>query len=193
MKKTFLLLTLTSLYSATGFATETPNIPIQATQAAPSTVDTNPSSYPALIAAVGQYVEAWQKQDFKTLRTFENWDEGPEPNEIEYLQKFDADFHLHEWKITKVDPQKDEGVYRVLVLVSHNLPKQIAAIVPNGAEKKVKSTLAQLWKKQGDKFVHLFNIERAQTSQFAAPKPGMEVKPVPNNIHKDSIPATPPK
>lgn len=162
---------------------DTPVIPPQASQAAAPNVDTKPSSYPALVATVSQYVEAWQKQDFKTMRGFESWAEGPEWNEVDYIRKFDADFHMHEWKVTKVDPQKEEGVYRVLVLVSHNLPKQIASLIPNGNEKKVKSTISQLWKKQGDKFIHLFNIERAQTMQFATPpnantKPEPDVKPV---------------
>jgi len=170
------------LLCASSFA-EMPAIPPQASQAAAPTVDTKPSSYPALVASVSQYVEAWQKQDFKTMRGFESWVEGPEWNEVDYIRKFDADFQMHEWKVTKVDPQKEEGVYRVLVLVSHNLPKQIASLIPNGNEKKVKSTIAQLWKKQGDKFVHLFNIERAQTMQFATPpnaniKPEPDVKPV---------------
>lgn len=158
---------------------DTPAIPPQASQAAAPTVDTKPSSYPALVATVSQYVEAWQKQDFKTMRGFESWAEGPEWNEVDYIRKFDPDFHMHEWKVTKVDPQKEEGVYRVLVLVSHNLPKQIASLIPNGNEKKVKSTISQLWKKQGDKFIHLFNIERAQTMQFSTP-PNANTKPEPD-------------
>lgn len=170
------------LLCASSFA-EMPAISPQASQAAAPTIDTKPSSYPALVASVSQYVEAWQKQDFKTMRGFESWAEGPEWNEVDYIRKFDADFQMHEWKVTKVDPQKEEGVYRVLVLVSHNLPKQIASLIPNGGDKKVKSTIAQLWKKQGDKFIHLFNIERSQTMQFATPpnaniKPEPDVKPV---------------
>lgn len=187
MKKYALLSALScvaaQLLCTSSFAAELPAIPPQASQAAAPTVDTKPSSYPALVASVSQYVEAWQKQDFKTMRGFESWVEGPELNEVEYIRKFDADFQMHEWKVTKVDPQKEEGVYRVLVLVSHNLPKQIASLIPNGGDKKVKSTISQLWKKQGDKFVHLFNIERAQTMQFATPpnadtKPEPDVKPV---------------
>ena len=170
-------------------AAETPTLPPQASQSAAPTVDTKPSSYPALVATVSQYVEAWQKQDFKTMRGFESWAEGPELNEVDYIRKFDADFQMHEWKVTKVDPQKEEGVYRVLVLVSHNLPKQIASLIPNGGEKKVKSTISQLWKKQGDKFIHLFNIERAQTMQFSTPpnadtKPEPDVKPVAPAVEK---------
>lgn len=186
MKKHALLSALTYVAvqcMGTAIAADMPTLPPQATQSADPSVNTSPSNYPALVATVGQYVEAWQKQNFKTMRSFENWAEGPEPNEIEYLRKFDPDFQMHEWKVTKVDPQKEEGVYRVLVLVSHNLPKQIASLIPNGGEKKVKSTISQLWKKQGDKFVHLFNIERAQTMQFATPpnadtKPEPDVKPV---------------
>jgi hypothetical protein len=116
-----------------------------------------PEVEPALKSAIDAYVKAWQAQDFKTMRGLESWEGGDEPSEIKYLQAFDADFHIYEWKITKLEPQAD-GQMKVLVLVSHNVNKQFAALAPD--VKAVNSTLIQWWKKEGDKYVHLFNVER---------------------------------
>jgi len=54
----------------------------------------------------------------------------------------------------------------VLINVDHAPPPRIAAIVGN---KTIRSTLAQWWKKQGDRFVHLFHIERK--NMMLQPKP----------------------
>lgn len=92
----------------------------------------------------------------------------------------DADFKIHEWKITQMKPV-DNGEYKVLVLVSHNVPKQVAAFVPPG--KTVNSTLNQWWKKQGDKFVHLFHIER---KRLMPTPPPTQLAPPPSVPHSHS-------
>ncbi|MEZ5671621.1 MAG: hypothetical protein R3E08_04245 [Thiotrichaceae bacterium] len=116
-----------------------------------------PEVEPALKNAIDTYIKAWQAQDFKTLRSLESWEGGDEVSDLKYLQAFDADFHIYEWKITKLEPQAD-GQVKVLVLVSHNVNKQFATLAPD--IKSVNSTLMQWWKKEGEKYVHLFNIER---------------------------------
>lgn len=116
-----------------------------------------PEVEPALKSSVEAYVKAWQAQDFKTLRSFESWEGGEEPSELRYLQAFDADFQIYEWKITRVEAQEN-GQIKMLVWIKHNVNKQFAALAPD--VKSVNSTLIQWWKKEGEKYVHLFNIER---------------------------------
>ncbi len=123
----------------------------------PKQVQTLPEVEAALQTAIDGYVKAWQAQDFKTLRNMESWEGGEEPSELRYLQAFDADFQIYEWKITRVEPQEN-GQIKILVWIKHNVNKQFAALAPD--VKSVNSTLIQWWKKEGDKYVHLFNIER---------------------------------
>ncbi len=127
-----------------------------------------PEVEPALKSAIDGYVKAWQDQDFKTMRSLESWEGGDEPSEVKYLQAFDADFHIFEWKITRLEPQAD-GQMKVLVWISHNVNKQFAALAPN--VKSVNSTLIQWWKKDGEKYVHLFNIERQNLMQMMPQMP----------------------
>ncbi len=122
--------------------------------------------YPALKNTIGKYMDAWQKQDLKTMRTYESWEGGPELDDIKYTQAFNADLNISKWQITKVESH-DNGEYKILVLISHNPPKQVAAFVKKGIQ--VNSTLMQWWKKQGDKFVHLYNIERIKIQELLAP------------------------
>lgn len=112
---------------------------------------------PALESTVANYVTAWQKDDFKAMRQYENWEGGSELNETGYIQAFDSNFHITEWKITKVEDLGD-AQYKVLVLVTHTPPSQVASLLPAG--KTVRSTLVQFWKKQGEQFVHQYNIEK---------------------------------
>lgn len=130
--------------------------------------------YPALKNTIAGYMEAWQKQDLTTMRTYESWEGGPEFDNIKYTQAFNADLIISKWQITKVEPQ-DNGEYKILVLISHNPPKQVASFVKKGIQ--VNSTLMQWWKKQGDKFVHLYNIERNKIQELLAPPP-IETPPI---------------
>ncbi|OQW93585.1 MAG: hypothetical protein BWK79_10360 [Beggiatoa sp. IS2] len=123
---------------------------------------------PELETTIGKYVEAWQKQDFKTMRGYESWEGGEELNETKYIQSFSGSFQIRTWKITKVE-KNENGEYRVLVLISHNPPKEVAGMLPPG--KTVNSTLIQWWKKQGDQFVHLLNAERKRLLQPSLPQP----------------------
>jgi len=115
-----------------------------------------------LKSVVAEYVAAWQKEDFETMLQFENWEKGEKLSLIKYIQSFDAKFSIKEWQITKVEPANNNE-YEVLVLVSHNLPEKIVALVGN---KMVKSTMRQWWRKEGEKFVHLFFIEQERHMQF---------------------------
>lgn len=123
----------------------------------PKQVQTLPEVEPALKTAIETYIKAWQDQDFKMLRSLESWEGGDEPSELRYLQAFDADFQIYEWKITRLEPQEN-GQIKLLVWIKHNVNKQFAALAPD--VKSVNSTLIQWWKKEGEKYVHLFNIER---------------------------------
>jgi len=136
-----------------------------AEETTPST-EKAPAVAPVLETAIANYMKAWQAQDFKTMRRYESWEGGQELGEVQYIQSFNADFKIHDWKITQMKPV-GEDEYKVLVLSSHNLPKQIAAFLP--PDQTVRSTLIQWWKKTGDQFVHLFHIERQRLIQLAFP------------------------
>ncbi len=127
---------------------------------------------PPLEAAIKGYIETWQKQDLKAMYTYENWEGGNSLDEIGYIKAIDTNFKIHTWKISQVKPVNEQtDQYEVLIMVTHNPPAQVAALVPPGLT--VRSTLHQWWKKQGDKYVHLFNIERqavlGQMKQMAVP------------------------
>jgi len=124
---------------------------------------------PALETTVTHYMQAWQKQDYKSMRSYESWEGGQKLDEIGYLKTIDTDFKIHTWEITKMQPSQNPDEYQVLVLVTHNPPKQIAAFVPLG--RTVRSTLNQWWRRQGDKFVHLFHIERQRLLRPMSPLP----------------------
>lgn len=166
----------------------------------PKQIHTLPEVEPALKTAVDTYVKAWQDQDFKTMRSLESWEGGEEPSELRYLQAFDADFQIYEWKITRLEPQKN-GQIKMLVWIKHNVNKQFSALAPD--IKSVNSTLIQWWKKEGDKYVHLFNIERQNLMNMmpalppappAIDKEDGDKKPEPKAEEpKDAKPAEEPK
>jgi len=115
-------------------------------------------SYPEMVKAIGTYMDAWQKQDFATMHSLENWKSANPLNLTQYIQSFDSDFRVHSWKVTKIAKEGVEGEHRVLVLITHNPPKQVAALIPAG--KTVRSTLIQWWEQDKDKKVsHLFHVE----------------------------------
>ncbi len=123
---------------------------------------------PELETAVKGYIEAWQKKDFKTMRNYENWDGGTTLDEIGYIKALDTDFKIHTWKITQTKPEADSNnEFKVLVLTTHSPPKEVAAFIPAG--QTVRSTLNQWWRKDGDKYVHLFNIERRNLLRHNTP------------------------
>ncbi|MDY6991597.1 MAG: hypothetical protein SVR94_03190 [Pseudomonadota bacterium] len=113
----------------------------------------------ALKKTIASYIKTWQSRDFKKLHRYESWQGGAKLDEIDYIKNIDTDFRIDTWQITQVKPMDDDK-YRVLILVTHNPPKQIAGLVPPGTT--VNSTLNQWWQKKGDKFVHLFHVERQQ-------------------------------
>lgn len=113
--------------------------------------------YPDLSKTVNEYMAAWQKYEFDKMEPYENFAGGENLSGFHYMQTFDANFGLSEWKITRIQAQENDE-FLVLVLVQHNPPKHVAQFVPKG--KKVRSTLRQYWKKQGDGYVHLFHVEK---------------------------------
>jgi hypothetical protein len=175
MKKSvsYVISTICLLLTATAFAED--KVDSNKEVAAP-TAETAPSQLlgkmPVLESTVGQYVSAWQKDDFKTMLRYENWEGGSELNEIAYIQSFDGGFHISEWKITKVEDLGNDQ-YKVLVLITHTPPSQVASLIPEG--RMVRSTLVQFWKKQGEQFVHQYNVEKQELwgqyqDQMPAPK-----------------------
>ncbi|MBE9563578.1 MAG: hypothetical protein IMF12_12040 [Proteobacteria bacterium] len=126
--------------------------------------------YPVLKNTVASYMKAWVKKDIKTMYGYESWEGGANMEQMQYAGTFNPDFNIHTWQITQVKPIEDENDrYKILVLISHNPPQKIAALIPKG--QTVNSTLNQLWKKQGDKFVHLFNLERQNFLKSMPPQP----------------------
>jgi len=162
MKKpiSYVISTICLLLSATAFAEDKADADKKAAPIA-ETTETVPSQLlgkmPVLESTVGQYVSAWQKNDFKAMLHHENWEGGAELNETSYIQSFDSNFSIGEWNITKVEDLGNDQ-YKVLVLVTHTPPSQVANLLPPG--KMVRSTLVQFWKKQGEQFVHQYNIEK---------------------------------
>ncbi len=157
------------LFFNTGIAAETTD-KTQSPEATPSKSQST-DDIATLKSAALNYAQAWHKQDFKTMYGYEDWEGGPTLDEAHYIRKFDIDFKIQDdLVITQVNPL-DNGEYNVLVLVSHNVSKRVAAFVPKG--KTVKSTLNQIWKKKGNKFVHLFHIERERLmpTQMSSPPP----------------------
>jgi hypothetical protein len=123
---------------------------------------------PVLKTAVEDYTKAWQKRDFDTMYGHEDWQGGATLKKDQYEQAFDADLKIHNWKVTRVLPMPDQkDTFIVLVLITHNPSKQVAAFVPPGLT--VRSTLRQWWQKKEGKFVHLFNIEREELAKMGMP------------------------
>lgn len=115
-------------------------------------------NYPEMVKAISTYMNAWQKQDFETMHSLENWKSAQPLSLVKYIQSFDSDFRVHSWKLTKIAKEGNNNEYRVLVLITHNPPKQVAALIPAG--KTVRSTLIQWWEQDKDKKVsHLFHVE----------------------------------
>ncbi|EDN67949.1 secreted protein [Beggiatoa sp. PS] len=143
---------------------------------------------------VAKYVIAWRNRDFKAMRLFENWEEGEELDDIKYIQSFNADFAIDEWKITRIAKGENDE-YQVLVWITHNVPKDAPTFVPRN--KKLRSTLVQWWKKQGGQFVHLFHIENKRLLDSLPPSPPMQspISPVPSSpapkTEPESAPTTP--
>ena len=131
------------------------------------THSTTSEPIPNLETSVDNYMTAWQKQDFITMNQDESWEGGEELNNIQYIQSFESDFRIHNWKVTRMQ-EIDNDQYKVLILIRHTLPKQIAGFLPPGHT--VRSTRLQWWKKQGDKFVHLYHIENQKLIELIVPQ-----------------------
>ena len=154
----------------------TPN-KAQSAEKAPSTdkaqkkepsADKAPASGKRFETTIDNYMKAWKKQDFKTMRDYESWEGGAELGEVKYIQSFDADFRVYNWNIIKKEAIGNDE-YKVWLLMDYNPPKQVASFLPPG-KKTVRGTRIQYWKKQGDKFVHLFHIERKRFMELLFPK-----------------------
>jgi hypothetical protein len=123
---------------------------------APAAGETD-EQYAELKKTVGAYMAAWEKEEYDKMQPYESFEGGKELKAFHYIQSFTPDFGLSNWQVSKIKPEANDE-YLVLVMVMHNPPKQIATRLPEG--KKVRSTLRQYWKKQGDSYVHLFHIEK---------------------------------
>jgi len=147
-----------------GELTEKAPPPVQKTPPAKKAV---PSEKPSpditlLKETVSKYIIAQKKQDFKAMRSFESWEGGDVLDDVKYIQSFRSNFQIEQWKITQM--KLIDGEYRVFIWVTHNPPKEMAGYLAPG--KTVRSTLVQWWKKQNDKFVHLFHIERKRLMKW---------------------------
>lgn len=171
MKNKLAICLFMGLWLNSSLAKEEPSTSLPGTKTpSPATTATHETSEknPVLETTVRNYMEAWQKQDYKTMRSYESWEGGEELDETTYLKTRDTHFKIDTWKITRMFPSEGNE-YKVLVLITHNPPKEIASFVPMG--QMVRSTLNLWWKKQGEKFVHLFHIERQRVLQ-TSPPPG---------------------
>lgn len=159
----------TSLLFNSSIAQETTPVPVSLDKAAtPEVATTSPPSGQTLSleTTVDNYMNAWKNQDFKTMRSHENWDGGKELGEVQYIQSFNPDFRVNDWEISRMIPI-DNDEYQVTMLIRHTPPKPVAAFFPAG--RMVNTTRPQWWKKQGDKFVHLFHIERQKFFKILFP------------------------
>ena len=131
--------------------------------------------YDALKAAINNYMSLWQKQDIKAIYQLESWEGGQEVDEITYIKDFKSDTKIYEWDVTLIQKDGEDGIYKVLVPIKHSPPKHVQAFVAKNL--KLRSTLSQWWKKDGDKYVHLYNIEKQRLGFFPEklPKPKFPV------------------
>ena len=118
----------------------------------------------ALQKAVDGYMTAWQKHDYDAMYAFESWEGGDPVDKQGFMQGLSPDFVIQEWKVTKVTEQNN-GQLLVLVLTHHTPPKEIQAFIPPEV-KFVRTTLRQYWKKEGDKYAHLYHIEKKNLLPF---------------------------
>jgi hypothetical protein len=119
--------------------------------------------------AVAAYMDLWQQQDLKSMYELENWQGGDKPDEVAYIQSFRPDFFISKWWVHKVEPEQDEGMYKVFVGVMHNPPKHVAPFVREGIQ--VRSTLVQWWGLQEDgSYAHLYNIEQQRLYEGVFPE-----------------------
>lgn len=135
---------------------------------APTTAE-EADAYADLKQAVAGYMDLWQQQDLKSMYELENWQGGDKPDEVAYIQSFRPDFFISKWWIHRVEPEKDEGMYKVFVGVMHNPPKHVAPFVREGIQ--VRSTLVQWWGLQEDgSYTHLYNIEQQRLYEGVFPE-----------------------
>ena len=134
-----------------------PAAPPQESAALPQAKIAVAERYPELAKTVSAYMDAWQKEEFDKMQGFESFEGGEDLKGFHYMQTFDAQFGLSEWQLANVQELEDDR-YLVLVMIKHNPPAHVRALIPQG--QKVRSTLRQYWKKQGDTYVHLFHVEK---------------------------------
>ncbi len=149
----------------------------KSTEAKPQIVETplveQKDQYFDLKEAVGEYMSLWSKQDIKAMYKLENWEGGAEVDEITYIKDFKHDLKIYDWIVTLVQ-QEGGGVHKVLVVIQHNPPKHVQGFVAK--DLKLRSTLAQWWKKDGDTYTHLYNVEKQRLASDMFPDPA-EFKP----------------
>ncbi len=176
-----------SLGSYPVFSEDKPNVEDKPNIFEKITPPSNLEAHAELKNTVSDYFKSWQNKDFKAMLTYENWEGGSPLDEIGYLKAIDTDFTIHQWQVTQIHPSKDGGEYKVLILVTHNPPKQVAALLPPG--KTVRSTLSQWWKQEGDKYVHLFNVERDRLLKpMEQPPAGNPFKGLPKPAPEEDTP-----
>ncbi len=163
MNKLILVIAIAFGMSNTSLFAEDKAKPEVAKKEAVQSVDT------MLTQTIGDYMAEWSKAkpDYKSMYAFENWQDGEKLSEIEYIQGFDTDFQVKEYKVTKITP-KENGEYEALVWVRHTISKNVPAFIPRN--KLVRSTLRQWWKKIDDKFVHLYHVEKQQLAKMFSTK-----------------------
>lgn len=123
-----------------------------------------------LVKTVQNYMTAWKKQDYSAMQKYESFDQDKKLELHEYIRAFDGNFGIGEWRVTRVFPELGQNEeYRVLVWLTHNPTGRVASFFSKG--KKVRSTLTQWWRKQDDKYVHLYHVERRRLMNMKPPMP----------------------
>ena len=118
-----------------------------------------------LVSAVSQYMVAWQKNDYGTMFDMEWFGAHKEVTLPIYLRQYDPTFKIEKWTMTscKADPEKGDGIFRVLVLAEHLPSGKAATFLPKGH--KVRSTLIQWWRKGDGKtntpfYTHIYKTAK---------------------------------
>ncbi len=154
-----------------------------AEESAPPATTAQSEIDPALLAAVDTYMKTWQAKDYNAMHGLENWEGGDAMAAVDYVATYDPYFEIYQWTVTRAAPQED-GTLKLLVLTTHNPPKQVMQYLPAG--KKVNTTLLQWWKKTAEGYQHLYHIEkRKREALMAPPKVEGEIK-LPDALQKSA-------
>lgn len=166
----------------TGFAESEPQVdaPEPALKIAAKTLNQS------LIQDIDTYMKVWKARDYDKLHQLENWESGAPLDKVDYIGTFNTRFHIMEWRVTQTTALEEEGLFKALVLVTHNPPQEVMQYLPKG--KTVNSTLIQWWKKnEKGGFEHLYHVEKKNLAKLLTPPSNTENVDIPEELKNATL------